>query len=270
MNHQKYLVKAGSGICLNDWDPDDRSATPGGSKADGQALLEKIGKEIDALQDMLYAQGKHSVLLVLQGMDTSGKDGVIRHVFSEVDPLGVRAVSFKAPTAHELAHDYLWRVHREAPAKGEIVVFNRSHYEDVLIVRVHKWITEATCKQRYRQINEFERMLAESGTLVLKFYLHISADEQRKRLQERVDKPEKRWKFNPKDLEERKLWDDYMKAYEQAISATSTEWAPWYIVPANSKTHRNIVTSAVLKEALESLKLSYPSVDWNPAEVHVS
>jgi len=161
-------------------------------------------------------------------------------------------------------------VHREAPAKGEIVVFNRSHYEDVLIVRVHKWITEATCKQRYRQINEFERMLAESGTLVLKFYLHISADEQRKRLQERVDKPEKRWKFNPKDLEERKLWDDYMKAYEQAISATSTEWAPWYIVPANSKTHRNIVTSAVLKEALESLKLSYPNVDWNPAEVHVS
>lgn len=268
MNHARYRVKPGSKFRLADWDSADKSAAQGGKEAAAARLIE-LSKAIDHLQDMLYAQARHAVLIVLQGMDTSGKDGVIRHVFSEVDPLGVRAVSFKAPTAHELAHDYLWRVHREAPARGEIVVFNRSHYEDVLVVRVHQWISEVVCRQRFAQINAFERTLAENGTLILKFFLHISRDEQRKRLQERVDNPDKRWKFNPRDLEERKLWDSYMHAYEDAIAATATDWAPWYVVPADSKTQRNLVVSGVLKEALESLKPVYPEVDWNPADIKV-
>lgn len=268
VNHAKYRVKPGAKVALKDWDPADKSAA-GGSKEAAAARLMELSKDIDRLQDLLYAQGKHAVLIVLQGMDTSGKDGVIRHVFSEVDPLGVRAVGFKAPTSHELARDYLWRVHREVPAKGEIVVFNRSHYEDVLIVRVHQWISEAVCRQRYEQINAFERMLAENGTLILKFYLHISREEQKKRLQERVDNPDKRWKFNPGDLDERKLWNQYMGAYEDALRETSTPWAPWYVVPAGSKTHRNIVISSVLKDALEDLKMAYPKVDWDPATIRV-
>lgn len=268
MNHAKYRVKPGSRVHLGEWDSGDRGAANGGKEA-AAARLAELSKAIDLQQDLLYAQRQHAVLIVLQGMDTSGKDGVIRHVFSEVDPLGVRAVSFKAPTTHELAHDYLWRVHREVPARGEIVVFNRSHYEDVLIVRVHDWITEAVCRQRYAQINDFERMLALNGTLILKFFLHISREEQRKRLQERVDNADKRWKFDARDLQERKLWDKYMHAYEEAIAATSTECAPWYVVPADSKTNRNIVVSSVLKEALESLKMSYPKVDWDPATIKV-
>jgi len=269
MNHAKYRVKPGSKVDMKDWDAGDRSAVPG-SKVNGVGLLAELSKDIDQLQDLLFAQQKHAVLVVLQGMDTSGKDGVIRHVFSEVDPLGVRAVGFKSPTPQELAHDFLWRVHREVPGKGEILIFNRSHYEDVLIVRVHQWIDIETCKRRYRQINEFERTLAENGTLILKFFLHISKDEQKKRLQERVDDPDKRWKFNPKDLEERKLWSDYTRAYEDALSATSTEFAPWYIVPADSKTNRNIVISSVLKEALTGLKMSYPKPDWDPATITVA
>ncbi len=268
MNHAKYRLKPGSKLDLGGKDPGDKSAVPS-SKESGAQLLAQLSKEIDRLQDLLFAQGKHAVLVVLQGMDTSGKDGVVRHVFSEVDPLGVRAVGFKAPTPLELSHDFLWRVHREAPGKGEIVVFNRSHYEDVLIVRVHKWIGLDTCKERYLQINEFERTLAENGTLILKFFLHISKEEQKKRLQERVDTPQKRWKFNPKDLEERKLWSDYMRAYEDALMATSTEFAPWYIVPADSKTNRNIVISSVLKEALRDLKMSYPQPEWDPATIQV-
>ncbi len=268
MNNSKYRIDPGAKVNLKDWNAGDKSAIPG-TKEGGAVLLAQMSKEIDRLQDLLFAQGKHSVLMVLQGMDTSGKDGVIRHVFSEVDPLGVRAVSFKAPTSTELAHDYLWRVHREMPAKGEIVVFNRSHYEDVLIVRVHKWITEEVCKQRYRQINEFERALKDNGTLILKFFLHISKDEQKKRLQERLDNPEKQWKFNPKDLEERKLWSGYMGAYEDALRATSTEWASWYIVPADSKTNRSIIISSILKDALSDLKMSYPKPDWNPATIKV-
>ncbi len=270
VNNGKYRLKPGSKLDLDGKDPGDRSALPGGSKEDAAQLLVQLSKEIDRLQDLLFAQQKHAVLVVLQGMDTSGKDGVVRHVFSEVDPLGVRAVGFKAPTSAELAHDFLWRVHREAPGKGEIVVFNRSHYEDVLVVRVHKWISPGTCKERYRQINEFERTLAENGTLILKFFLHLSKNEQKKRLQERVDDADKRWKFNPKDLEERKLWSEYKLAYEDALTATSTQWAPWYIVPADSKTNRNIVISSVLKEALSDLKMSYPQPDWDPATIRVS
>jgi PPK2 family polyphosphate:nucleotide phosphotransferase len=257
MNFSRYRVKPGSKVDLKDWDPDDKSASPGSKEADEKRLLE-LAARLDELQELLYADSKRGVLVVLQGMDTSGKDGTIRHVFKEIDPLGVRAVRFKAPSMDELAHDFLWRVHPHAPGKGALVIFNRSHYEDVLVVRVHKSITDAECKRRYELINGFERLLADSGTVILKFYLHISKDEQRKRLQERVDNPNKQWKFSMNDLAERKLWHDYIKAYTDALAATSTEWAPWYVVPSNSKMNRNLLISSVLLDTLEGLKMQYP------------
>jgi PPK2 family polyphosphate:nucleotide phosphotransferase len=257
MNFSKYRVKPGSKVDLKDWDADDKSASPASREADEKRLLE-LAARIDDLQELLYAESKRGVLVVLQGMDTSGKDGTIRHVFREVDPLGVRAVRFKVPNDDELAHDFLWRVHPHAPAKGELVIFNRSHYEDVLVVRVHKLITDAECKRRYELINGFERLLADNNTVILKFFLHISRDEQRKRLQERVDDPKKQWKFSMNDLAERALWPDYMKAYADALAATSTEWAPWYVVPSNSKMNRNLFVSSVLLDALEGLKMRYP------------
>ena len=188
MNYAKYRVKLGSKINVNDWDPGDRSAA-GPNKEQSKQRLAELATRIDHLQDLLYAEHQRSVLVVLQGMDTSGKDGTIRHVFSGVDPLGVRTVSFKAPTAEELSHDFLWRVHHPTPAKGEMVIFNRSHYEDVLVVRVHNIIDQAECERRYGHINEFERLLADSRTLILKFFLHISKLEQKKRLQARLDDP---------------------------------------------------------------------------------
>jgi PPK2 family polyphosphate:nucleotide phosphotransferase len=247
---------------LKDFDCNDKSERTG-DKAQDALLLEKIASEINALQDILHAQSKHKILLILQGMDASGKDGTVRHVFSECDPLGIRLASFKGPTPEELAHDYLWRVHKQVPQKGEIVIFNRSHYEDVLIVKVHDWIDEAECQRRYAQINAFEKLLAETGTVIVKCYLHISKAEQKLRMQERLDDPTKTWKFNPNDLKEREVWSKYMVAYENAMNATSTSYAPWYVVPADSKTNRNLLISKLLLNALKSLKLTYPPV---PAE----
>lgn len=257
MTLDRYHVKAGKRIRLDDFDPTDTRGL-GKTREEREARLAALGQRLDALQDLLYAGHRHKVLVVLQGMDTSGKDGVIRKVFGAVDPLGVRAVGFKAPTAEELDHDYLWRIHRQMPGKGEMVIFNRSHYEDVLVVRVHGWIDADECARRYRQINAFERMLAETGTTVLKFFLHISREEQRQRLQERVDVPEKNWKFNPGDLAERKLWDEYQRAYEDVLNETSTEHAPWWVVPADSKSGRNELICTVLVDALEKLKMRYP------------
>ena len=193
------------------------------------------------LQDVLYAQGEHRLLVVLQAMDTGGKDGTIRHVFNEVDPIGVRMQSFKKPTERELAHDYLWRVHPHVPGDGEVVVFNRSHYEDVLVVRVHGWVDDATARRRFGHIRDFERLLVDEGTTIVKLFLHISEDEQRERLQARLDEPDKRWKFSTGDLAERKRWDDYQRVYTEAIQETSTEDAPWYVVPADRKWYRNLV-----------------------------
>ncbi|CAJ0822373.1 MULTISPECIES: polyphosphate kinase 2 family protein [Ralstonia] len=234
-----------------------------GNKASDQERLAEIGARLDTLQDVLYAEHRRKVLVILQGMDTSGKDGTVRSVFRAMDPLGLRVVGFKAPTPLELAHDYLWRVHAQAPARGEIVIFNRSHYEDVLITRVHGDIDTDECKRRYAQINAFEQMLAETGTTIVKCFLHISKDEQRKRLQERIDIPQKHWKFDPSDITERKLWDDYMQAYETAINATATRDAPWYAVPADSKTHRNLMVAEILLQVLEGMKPAYPEA--NPA-----
>jgi PPK2 family polyphosphate:nucleotide phosphotransferase len=254
VNSKKFLLKS--------IQSDDKSERTG-DKAKDALLLEKLASEINALQDILYAQSKHKILLILQGMDASGKDGTVKHVFGECDPLGIRLASFKGPTPEELAHDYLWRVHKEVPQKGEIVIFNRSHYEDVLIVKVHDWIDEAECKRRYAQINAFEKLLTETGTVIVKCFLHISKEEQKERMQERLDDPTKTWKFNPNDLKERALWPKYMQAYENAMNATSTSYAPWYVVPADSKTNRNLLISRLLLDALKSLSLAYPPV---PAE----
>jgi PPK2 family polyphosphate:nucleotide phosphotransferase len=216
-----------------------------------------IGR-IAHLQQMLYAEHGRKVLLVLQGMDTSGKDGTVRAMFAQINPMGVRAAAFKSPTDTELAHDYLWRVHQQVPGKGEIAIFNRSHYEDVLITLVQGWITPREAQRRYAHIRDFERMLAETGTTIVKVFLHISREEQRERLQARLDDPDKQWKFNLADLEQRKKWDEYQRAYETAIRETDAEHAPWYVVPANSKTHRNLAIAHILLETLESMKLSFP------------
>jgi PPK2 family polyphosphate:nucleotide phosphotransferase len=244
-------------VKLSKWDPDDHGVV-GRGKTGARARLDEYHARLESLQELLYAEGRHKLLIVLQAMDTAGKDSTIRHVFQGVDPLGVRVANFRAPTPHELSRDFLWRVHQHVPGAGEIGIFNRSHYEDVLITRVNGWIDSAECKRRYRQINDFERMLAETGTTILKFYLHISSDEQKKRLEARRDTPEKQWKFQPGDLAVRAQWDDYMKAYEAMLSATSTAHAPWHVIPANSKLARNLMVSSLLIKALESLNMRYP------------
>jgi PPK2 family polyphosphate:nucleotide phosphotransferase len=229
-----------------------------GSKEGDRDRLSEIGSKIDLLQERLHAQRHQRVLLVLQGMDTSGKDGTVRGVFHEVDPLGLRIVPFSAPTPIEAAHDYLWRVHRQVPGAGELAVFNRSHYEDVLVPRVMGQIDEAEWERRYRQIRDFEAMLVETGTTIIKCLLHISKDEQRSRIQARIDDPTKHWKFDVSDLEARKHWDAYQAAYHDALAATSTEHAPWYVIPADSKSHRNVMVAELLLRLMEGLKLEYP------------
>ena len=257
MNLKKYRVKPEAPFDLSKFDASDKSLV-NDDKAGAKGALEALREKLEALQSVFYASGKHKLLIVLQAMDTAGKDSTIRMVFDGVNPQGVKVANFKAPTAEELAHDFLWRVHAKTPANGGIVIFNRSHYEDVLITRVNGWIDAATCEERYRAINAFEQLLVDNGTTILKFYLHISKDEQKQRLIERQQDPTKHWKFNPADLKTRAQWDDYMGAYSQAIAATSTASAPWYVVPANSKLQRNLIVSTVICDTLESLKLAYP------------
>ena len=227
-------------------------------KAADRLRVDQIAQQIAALQDIFYAEHSRKILVVLQGIDTAGKDGTVRGVFGRIDPLGVRSVAFKAPTPVEREHDFLWRVHRELPGQGEIILFNRSHYEDVLITKVHGWIDDKECKRRYAQIRDFERMLAESGTVLMKFFLHISKDEQKQRLQERLADPDKHWKFDPQDLEQRKSWAQYQAAYNQAIIETDADHAPWYVIPADSKTHRNLAVASVVLETMQRMKLAYP------------
>ena len=234
-----------------------------------RAKTDELIVRIAHLQAMLYAQRKQKVLLVLQGMDTAGKDGTVRAMFSRINPMGIRGVPFKQPTDNELAHDYLWRVHQQVPVKGEIAIFNRSHYEEVLITKVQNMIDAAECKRRYAQIRDFERMLAETGTVIVKVFLHISKEEQRKRLQARLDDPDKQWKFNLADLEQRKKWDNYQRAYETAIRETDTGHAPWYVVPANSKTQRNLAIASILLETLEGMDLSFPPSDPQLSKITV-
>lgn len=237
-----------------------------GSKTADQERVEELAVELDALQNLLYATRQRKLLVVLQGTDTSGKDGTLRAVFGRMSPLGVHTVAFKAPTEEERAHDFLWRIHHHAPAAGEVVVFNRSHYEDVLVPWVQGDLDEDGLVRRYAQIRDFERLLVEGGTVVAKFLLHISKKEQRERLQARIDDPAKRWKFQPEDLEVRKKWDAYQAAYARAISETATPHAPWIVVPADSKTHRNLMIASVLKELLLGLGLKHPE---NPEIAHL-
>ena len=257
MDTALYRVGPGTTVGLADHDPADQALFAGGKDA-GKAATKDLNKRLEALQEVLYAEGRQKVLIVLQAMDAGGKDGTIRHVFDGTNPQGVKVASFKKPTSRELAHDYLWRVHCHTPGAGEIVIFNRSHYEDVLVVRVHDYVPPECWQRRYRHIVEFERLLAEEGTTILKFFLHISREEQKARFQSRLDEPHKRWKFAKGDLAERQRWDDYMRAFEVALSETSTETAPWYVIPADRKWYRNLVISKILVETLEGLGMSYP------------
>ena len=257
---KRYRIKPGQRVSLSDYDPDDTALVK--SKKEAADLNDAIQQRLSDLQELLYAERKHKLLIVLQGMDTSGKDGTVRHVMGGgFNPASVKVVSFKKPTEEELAHDFLWRVHEHTPGAGEVSVFNRSHYEDVLVVRVHKLVPDNVWKKRYEQINEFEKMLSENGTTILKFFLHISKKEQKKRLQERVEDPTKRWKFQHGDIEERKLWKQYTKAYEDALEKTSTEWAPWFVVPANQKWYRNYLVGTALVDAMDKLDMKYPKID---------
>jgi PPK2 family polyphosphate:nucleotide phosphotransferase len=258
----KYRVKHGKPLDLGNIDPSSKPFS-GASKTEDLAHLATLSGEISALQEMLYANHTRSMLIVLQGMDTSGKDGTVRSVFSHVSPMGIDVAAFKAPTAEERDHDFLWRVHQHTPAAGQIMVFNRSHYEDVLITRVKGWIDDDEAQRRFDHIRNFEQLLIDRGTVILKCFLHISKDEQKERLEERLADPTKHWKFDPADLVERKSWDAYQRVFADALSATSTKDAPWYVVPANSKTHRNVMIADLCLAALQGMKLEPPKA--NPA-----
>jgi PPK2 family polyphosphate:nucleotide phosphotransferase len=248
-------VKPGSRVRLVKRDP---AATFGHDKTSAVAATEAQMVRLRNLQDRLWAESKHSVLVVLQGIDASGKDGTIAKVMEAFNPQGCPVTSFKVPSAEELARDFLWRVHKVTPGKGEIGIFNRSHYEDVLVVRVHNLVPRRVWSKRYDQINAFEETLAASGTTIVKFFLTIDRDEQRQRLQDRYDDPKKRWKFKLSDLDERKLWDDYQLAFDDALSKTSTPWAPWYVIPANRNWFRNLAVSTILADSISALKPAYP------------
>jgi PPK2 family polyphosphate:nucleotide phosphotransferase len=265
MKSSIVTVKPNQKIRLRDI---DASATGSWkTKEESSAALEKLHKRLFELQEALYAEHRRSLLIVFQAMDTGGKDGALKSLLSGINPAGVRVTSFKAPTSEELSHDFLWRIHQHAPPYGYIGVWNRSHYEDVLVTRVHKLITKKTWEARYEAINNFEKHLSDNNTTILKFHLYISKEEQKERLQARLDNPDKHWKFSTGDLAERKFWDDYQRAYEDAINATSTTHAPWHIVPANKKWARNIALAETVVEALEKMNPKYPKVNFDPTSI---
>ncbi|MEE9416177.1 MAG: PPK2 family polyphosphate kinase [Acidimicrobiales bacterium] len=255
MDISRYRVSEGAEVDLSDWETNENG---GYDKDEAKAETEVLNLELEALQELLYAEGKHKVLLVLQATDTGGKDGTIRRVLDRLNPAGVQVASFKKPTSVELAHDYLWRVHQHAPKNGHMVVFNRSHYEDVLIVRVHGFAPEKVWQKRYRHIREWERMLADEGTTIIKIFLHISRAEQKERLQSRLDTPEKNWKFEKGDLTERERWSDYQEAFRVMLEETSTDHAPWYVIPADRKWFRDRLISEILVDTLNDLGMSFP------------
>lgn len=258
-------VKPDSNLNLGKIDPNntpewqhDEETTGLSSKEAGKAKILELNERLEALQELLYAEGKHRVLIVIQAMDAGGKDGTIKHVFEGVNPSGVRAPSFKAPSSLERSHDYLWRIHQHVPADGQLTIFNRSHYEDVLVVRVMDLVEKDRWKKRYGHIANFEQMLVDEGTTIIKLFLHISKEEQQERLQERLDRPEKNWKFDEGDLVHRERWEDYQEAFEDALSKTSTPDAPWYVIPANRKWYRNIAVSEIVIQTLEGLHMEFP------------
>jgi PPK2 family polyphosphate:nucleotide phosphotransferase len=264
---ERFRIEPRKRVQLSKRDPADASAFPDRGEAEAQSKAD--ARLINEWQDKLFAEGRRALLIILQGTDTSGKDGTIRHVFNETGPLGVTVTSFRRPSEEELAHDFLWRTHLACPRRGSIGIFNRSHYEDVLVGRVRKLAPADSIEARYNQINAFEKMLAESGTTILKFMLHISKKEQGERLQDRLDEPKSRWKFDPRDLEDRKLWDDYQAAYEIMLQRCSTPWAPWHVIPADRKWARNAAIAAIVRETLQAMSPQYPQPDWDPKDFRV-
>lgn len=259
---RRFRAKAGEKVDLKDWDPDE---TLGMDRADAEARLEANAQAIGKLQHRLYAEHKRSLLVVLQAMDAAGKDSTVRHVFRDVNPQGVLVTSFKKPTSHELARDFLWRIHRRTPRKGHIRIFNRSQYEDVLVVRVENIVPEDVWKKRYDAINDFERMIHQSGTEIIKIYLNVSKERQREKLMRRLTDPDRAWKFEAADFETRKKWDQYMEAYEDAITKCNTEHASWYIVPTNRKWFRLYVISEIIRETLERMDPQLPPLKIEPS-----
>jgi PPK2 family polyphosphate:nucleotide phosphotransferase len=262
---KQFRVKPDQKVRLNKLDPGytGKPESEAEAKEESEHYLKKLARQ----QTLLYAEHKHSVLVVLQAMDAGGKDGTIKHVFSGVNPQGVGVASFKQPTPVELAHDFLWRIHAQAPRRGELVIFNRSHYEDVLVTRVHKLIDKKTCARRYEQIRDFEALLTESGTTILKFFLHISQEEQLARFAQRLDDPARNWKISESDYSERELWVDYVDAFEDAMRATTTDEAPWYVIPSNHKWFRNLAVSQIIADSMADLDLAFPPPSVNLADM---
>jgi PPK2 family polyphosphate:nucleotide phosphotransferase len=256
MDIARFRVGSGEPVDLGSRSTDDDG---GWDRDAAEERTGELNEELEDLQELLYAESSHKVLVVIQATDTGGKDGTIRHVFDGVNPQGVKVASFKKPTPEELAHDYLWRVHAQTPGNGEITIFNRSHYEDVLVVRVHDLVPESRWMRRYEHINGFEQMLADEGTTIIKLFLHISKAEQKERLQARLDEPEKNWKFSIDDLAERDRWDDYQAAFTAVLERTSTSHAPWYVIPADRKWFRNLVVSEIMVQTLRGLDMSWPA-----------
>ena len=265
--HAKLALSPHEKIRLKDFDPAETYGFEKGNEKGqrDEELMAKTTSRLDELQYTLYAEGQRSVLIVLQGMDTAGKDGTIRHVMSGASPQSCKVTSFKIPSSHEQAHDFLWRIHEAVPEKGNIGIFNRSQYEDVLIVRVHKLVAKSVWSERYDEINRFEKYLTDNGTTVLKFFLHISKDEQKRRIEERIADPAKHWKLSPADLKEREFWDDYTEAYEDVLSKCSTKHSPWFIIPANHKWFRNLAVSKIMVETLEKMDPQYPTPEMDIA-----
>src|SRR5271169_509173 len=266
MDYRKeFRVDPDAKVKLNKLDPSYKGKHA--SEAEAKQETENYRQKLARQQAVLYAEHKHAILVVLQALDAGGKDGTINHVFSALNPQGARVAGFKQPTAAELAHDFLWRVHPHTPGRGEIAIFNRSHYEDVLVTRVHKLIDKATWTQRYRDIREFEALLGQNGTTILKFFLHISKEEQLARFAQRLDDPARNWKISESDYTEREFWDDYIEAFEDAIRATSTHEAPWYVIPSNAKWFRNLAVSQIIADAMADLALAYPPPSVNLAAI---
>jgi len=265
-DYQPYLISPGQNDKLSEVQSDPWSDLPD-NKSDAKEQLSKLHEKLADLQQRFFVDRRKKLLLVLQGMDTSGKNGTIRHVFRGVNPQGVHVSSFEKPSSRELAHDFLWRIHKRAPSQGEIMIFDRSHYEDVLAVRVNELKPESVWRKRYRHIRDFEQMLVDEGTVILKFFLHIDRETQKKRLQERLDVPAKNWKFDRSDLVARSKWEDYIDAYEEAFAETACDHAPWYLIPSNKKWARNLLVARIVVACLEDMHLSYPDVDYDPSKI---
>jgi PPK2 family polyphosphate:nucleotide phosphotransferase len=263
----RHRLHPGQTVKIGDLPTDGKELHADRSEAEHE--FSELANSLYDLQNLFYADGRHKLLVVFQAMDGGGKDGTIRQVFRECNPQGVSVHAFKAPTPIELNHDFLWRVHQCAPARGQIAIFNRSHYEDVLIVRVDRLVPESVWKQRYDQINDFEQLLADSGTTILKFFIHVSKEEQYQRFRERLDDPVKNWKFSLADVDKRRQWDDYMEAYEAVLNRCTTEYAPWYVIPGDQKWYRNWVVARILVDTLKKLRLRYPKLDYDPSSVQL-